>query len=232
MHPPHDGSAQHGVKNRLLEQFPSVWIEGEVSNLKIPASGHWYFTLKDAQAEVQCVCFRSAHQGSDRPVHGMQVSIRAQVTLYEVRGTYQLMVSRLEACGDGARRRAFEALKAELQAKGWFAPEHKREVPKWPNVIGVVTSPTGAAIRDVCHVLHRRFPLASVIIYPCAVQGAHAPGEIVEALARAEVREECDVLLVVRGGGSLEDLWAFNEREVADAVFHVHCQSLLVWGMK
>jgi len=204
----------------LLEAgFARLWVEGEISNLSRPASGHLYFTLKDAQAQVNCALFRNrALQLGFRPENGQQVVVQAQVSLYEPRGNYQLIVNHMEEAGDGALRRAFEQLKQRLHGEGLFDPQHKRPLPAVPRCIGVITSPSGAAIRDVLTVLRRRFPAIPVILYPVQVQGEAAAPQIVSALRTAQQRNECDVLLLTRGGGSLEDLWPFNEEIVARAV--------------
>jgi exodeoxyribonuclease VII large subunit len=204
----------------LLEgSFPLIWVEGEISNLARPASGHMYFTLKDAEAQVRCALFRGqARQVSAQPRDGMHVLVRARVTLYEGRGEFQLVIHFLEEAGEGALRRAFEVLKARLAAEGLFDPARKRAPPALPRRIGVITSPTGAAIRDILSTLGRRFPAIPVLIYPVAVQGEAAPAQIAAALALAAERGECDVLILARGGGSLEDLKAFNDESVARAV--------------
>jgi exodeoxyribonuclease VII large subunit len=204
----------------LLESgLPSLWLEGEVSNLSRPASGHLYFSLKDEQAQVRCVLWRS---GALRTAvafrNGLQLLVRARVSVYEPRGEYQLIVDYAEEAGEGALRRRFEALKARLQAEGLFDQALKRPLPRFPRRIGVVTSPSGAAVRDVLHVLARRFPAVPVRIYPVPVQGEGAAEKIAAALALASRRQDCDVLILARGGGSLEDLWAFNEEIVARAV--------------
>ncbi len=207
------------VRWLLTYSFPSLWVEGEISNLARPASGHWYFTLKDAKAQVRCAMFRRHnHALGFLPEDGLQVLVKAQVSLYEPRGDYQLLVEVMEPAGDGALRRAFEALKRRLAAEGLFAAEDKRPLPPWPRRVGVVTSPTGAAVRDVLTVLRRRFAALEVVVYPCQVQGEQAGGDIVAALERANRHGVCDVLLLVRGGGSLEDLWPFNEEKVARAI--------------
>ncbi len=204
----------------LLEGgFPMIWVEGELSNLARPASGHLYFSLKDATAQVRCALFRNRnHALRFRPADGMQVLARARVSLYEARGDYQLIVEHVEEAGDGALRRAFEQLKQRLAAEGLFDSERKRELPALPRRIGVVTSPTGAAIRDVLTILKRRFPAIPVRVYPVPVQGKAAAPEIARMIALASKRQECDVLILCRGGGSLEDLWAFNEEIVARAL--------------
>lgn len=204
----------------LAEHFGLIWVEGEISNLSTPTSGHFYFTLKDVEAQVRCAMFRTQNRRLVfKPENGCQVLVKAQVSLYESRGDFQLIVEQMEEAGDGALRRAFEQLKQKLAAEGLFAAEHKRALPSIPQSIGVITSPSGAAIRDILTVLRRRFPAIPVILYPAAVQGADAPREIVRALALADRRRECDVLLLARGGGSLEDLWAFNDPAVARAIF-------------
>ncbi len=207
------------VKGLLEISFPLLWVEGELSNFARPRSGHWYFTLKDAGAQVRCAMFRTRNALLPfQPADGMQVLVRARLGLYEARGDYQLIVEHMEEAGDGALRRAFEALRNRLMSEGLFDDEHKQPLPPVPSRIGVITSPTGAAIRDILSVLRRRFPLGRVMIYPVAVQGAAAAPAIVEALATATARAECDVLILARGGGSLEDLWAFNEEIVARAI--------------
>ena len=205
---------------RLLEDaFPLIWVEGELTNLARPRSGHMYFTLKDSRAQVRCALFRSNRMRLRfEPRDGMQVIARARVGLYGPRGDYQLVVQELEPAGEGALRLAYDRLRLRLQEEGLFDPKHKRPLPAFPHRLGVVTSPTGAAVRDVIKVLGRRFPSLPVVVYPTRVQGEGAGEEIAAAIRTAVRRAECDVLLVVRGGGSLEDLWAFNEEEVARAV--------------
>jgi exodeoxyribonuclease VII large subunit len=204
----------------LLERgLGSVWIEGEVSNLSRPASGHWYLTLKDSGAQVRCAMFRMRNVLVRFPVRdGSQVLARARVSLYEPRGEFQLVIDHLEEAGEGLLRRRFEELKRSLAAEGLFDADRKRRLPRLPHRIGVITSPTGAAIRDILHVLGRRFPAIPVLIYPVPVQGDGAPGAIIRALQLAARRAECDVLILARGGGSLEDLWAFNDEGVARAI--------------
>ncbi len=204
----------------LLEgSFPLLWVEGEISNLARPASGHLYLSLKDSKAQVRGAMFRNRaiHLGF-RPENGMRVLVRARVSLYEPRGDYQLLIEHMEEAGDGALQRAFKALKRRLELEGLFATEHKRQLPALPRCIGVITSPSGAAIRDILSVLRRRFPAIPVILYPVAVQGEGAAGEIASMIELAGKRGECEVLIVGRGGGSLEDLWAFNEEVVARAI--------------
>jgi len=205
----------------LLEgNFPAMWVEGEISNFAAPHSGHWYFSLKDANAQVRCAMFRpqNRHLGF-LPKDGMQVLMKARVSLYEGRGDFQLLAEHLEEAGEGKLRQEFEALKKRLAAEGLFAPDHKKKLPLFPSKIGVITSPTGAAIRDILSVLKRRYPCAAVIIYPTLVQGDLAAENIVRAINIANQRNECDVLILARGGGSLEDLWPFNEEKVAYAIY-------------
>ncbi len=207
------------VRGVLEGEFPLLWLEGEISNLARPSSGHLYFSLKDERAQVRCAMFRGRNQQLGfSPANGLQVLIRARVGLYEPRGEFQLVAESMQEAGDGALRRAFEALKQRLQAEGLFEAERKRALPALPACIGVVTSPSGAAVRDIINVLGRRFPGIPVLIYPVAVQGAAAAAEIARAIRLASQRKDCDVLIVGRGGGSLEDLWAFNEEVVARAI--------------
>lgn len=208
------------VRNLLEVSFMTLWVQGEISNLSRPSSGHWYFTLKDDKAQVRCAMFRNRNLFVKTPPRdGDQVTLRAKVSLYEGRGDYQLIVEDMEAAGEGALRRAFEALKLKLAAEGLFDETHKKPIPSLPRHIGVVTSPTGAAIHDILTVLKRRFPAIPVTLFPVAVQGAEAAGEIRRAIETANRVSDCDVLIVGRGGGSLEDLWPFNEEIVARAIF-------------
>jgi exodeoxyribonuclease VII large subunit len=204
----------------LLERgFASLWLEAEISNLAKPSSGHWYFSLKDATAQVRCCMFRQRNMMcAFAPRDGQKVLVRARIGLYEPRGEYQLVVDHMEDSGQGALKRQFEELSAKLAAEGLFAPERKRALPMIPKRIGVITSPSGAAIRDILHVLARRFAAVPVLIYPVAVQGAAAAAEIAAAVRLAGRRAECDVLILARGGGSLEDLWAFNDEALARAI--------------
>jgi exodeoxyribonuclease VII large subunit len=196
-----------------------VWVEGELSNFSQPSSGHWYFSLKDRDAQVRCAMFRLKNVGLGfTPKAGQHVIARGRISLYEPRGEYQLIVDYLEEAGVGALQREFERLKAKLAAEGLFASERKRSLPRFPRRIAVVTSPTGAAVRDVLNILARRFRPAAVLVHPTAVQGAAAVPAIVQALQLASTRAECDVLILARGGGSLEDLWAFNDERVARAI--------------
>jgi exodeoxyribonuclease VII large subunit len=196
-----------------------VWVEGELSNISVPSSGHWYFSMKDRDAQLRCAMFRQRNMSVGfTPKSGQQILARGRVSLYEPRGDYQFIVEHLEEAGVGALKREFERLKVKLAAEGLFALERKRSLPRFPRRIGVVTSPTGAALQDILHILARRFPPAAVLIYPTPVQGDAAIPSIVEAIETASARAECDVLIVARGGGSIEDLWAFNDERVARAI--------------
>ena len=203
----------------LGEAFGAIRIEGEISNFAAPGSGHLYFTLKDAEAQVRCAMFRpQASRLTFRPKSGDYVRLRAEVGLYEPRGEFQLIVETLEEAGDGALAQAFERLKQKLAAEGLFDAAHKQPIPRLPQTVGVITSPTGAAIRDILTVMRRRFPAIGVVLIPVRVQGAEARDDIVRALRLANRWRGCDVLIVGRGGGSLEDLWTFNEETVARAI--------------
>ena len=207
------------TRELLEDAFATVWIEGEVSNLARPRSGHIYFTLKDEHCQVRCAMFRMYNRGlAFAPEDGMHVLAHAKVSLYPERGEFQLIVQYMEEAGAGALRRAFEALKNRLGTEGLFDASHKRTLPTLPKRIGVITSATGAAVRDILSVLGRRFPAVPVLLYPVPVQGAGAAAEIAQMLDRASERAECNVLILARGGGSLEDLWAFNEEVVARAM--------------
>jgi exodeoxyribonuclease VII large subunit len=204
----------------LLERgFGTLWLEAEISNFARPASGHWYFSLKDAGAQVRCAMFRQRNMlATLTPRDGQKVLVRARIGLYEPRGEFQLLIEHIEDAGQGALRRQYEELLARLGAEGLFLASRKRALPPLPRRIGVITSPTGAAIRDILQVLARRFGGIPVLIYPVAVQGAQAAGEITAALQLAGRRLDCDVLILARGGGSLEDLWAFNDEALARAI--------------
>jgi exodeoxyribonuclease VII large subunit len=207
------------VRMLLEAGLPMLWLEGELSNFSTPSSGHWYFSLKDAQAQVRCAMWRQRNSLLRfRPKDGMRVLARARVGLYEPRGEYQLIVEHLEEAGEGALKREFERLRAKLAAEGLFAAERKRPLPAVPRRLGVISSPSGAAVHDILRVLRARFPAAAVLLYPTAVQGAAAVPEIVRAIETASRRQECDVLIVARGGGSLEDLWCFNDERVVRAI--------------
>ena len=208
------------VRMLLEHEMGQVWISGEISNFTQPASGHWYFTLKDDTAQVRCAMFRNSNRRvTFRPQHGQQVLVRASITLYEPRGDYQIIVESMQPAGEGLLQQKYEQLKARLQAEGLFDPQVKQHLPSPAHCVGIVTSKTGAALHDILHVLKRRDPSLPVVIYPTAVQGDDAPGQIVRAIALANQRQECDVLIVGRGGGSLEDLWSFNDERVARAIF-------------
>jgi len=207
------------TKAVLEGSFPLLWLEGEISNFSRPSSGHMYFTLKDEAAQVRCAMFRGKNMHLRiKPSNGMQVLVRARLTLYEARGDFQIIIEQMEEAGLGALQRAFEQLKSRLGNEGLFDTRLKQSIPALPKKIGVITSPTGAAIRDVLSVLKRRFPAIPVLIYPVPVQGDSAASEIAKMIKLADKRKDCDVLLLTRGGGSLEDLWAFNEEELARAI--------------
>jgi exodeoxyribonuclease VII large subunit len=207
------------VRALLENQFETLWVAGELSNVKHAASGHWYFCLKDAGASVDCAMFRTRARFLDfRPDNGQQVEVRARVTLYEPRGSYQLVVEEIRKAGLGALYEAFEKLKVKLEGEGLFAPGRKKPLPAFPRAIGLVTSPQAAALRDVLTTLARRAPMTPVILYPAPVQGEGAGAQLARALQAANARAEVDVLVLCRGGGSLEDLWAFNEEVLARAV--------------
>jgi exodeoxyribonuclease VII large subunit len=207
------------VRVLLENQFETLWVTGELSNVKPAGSGHWYFCLKDEAAAIDCVMYRSRAQFLDfRPENGLRVEVRARVTLYEPRGAYQLAVDELRRAGRGALHEAFEKLKAKLAAEGLFEAERKRPLPAFPRAIGIVTSREAAALRDILTVLRRRSPMTPVILYPAPVQGEGAGVQIARAIRIAGERQEVDVLIVGRGGGSLEDLWTFNEEVVARAI--------------
>jgi exodeoxyribonuclease VII large subunit len=207
---------------QLLEtHLPLLWVEGELSNVSTPSSGHWYFTLKDEQAQVRCCMFRNRNMlVRFKPQQGQHVLLRARVSLYEGRGDYQIIAEHMEEAGSGALQRAFDELKHRLAQEGLFNEAHKKALPPLPKHIGVITSPTGAAIRDVLSVLERRFPGIPVTVIPVAVQGKESAPQIVKAIELANRCNLFDVLLLTRGGGSMEDLWSFNEETVARAIFN------------
>ncbi|WP_312212686.1 exodeoxyribonuclease VII large subunit [Pseudescherichia sp.] len=208
------------VRLLLEREVGQVWISGEISNFTQPASGHWYFTLKDDTAQVRCAMFRNSNRRvTFRPQHGQQILVRASITLYEPRGEYQIIVESMQPAGEGLLQQKYEQLKAKLAAEGLFDQQSKQPLPSPAHCVGVITSKTGAALHDILHVLKRRDPSLPVVIYPTAVQGEDAPGQIVRAIELANSRQECDVLIVGRGGGSLEDLWSFNDERVARAIF-------------
>lgn len=208
------------VKKLLENHFQVIFVQGEVSNLSRPSSGHIYFTLKDETAQVRCAMFRTRHSNFPQPIeNGMNILACAKISLYDARGDYQLIVEFIEERGEGLLRRQFDLLKKNLAAQGLFDVIHKKRIPNYPKKIGIITSHTGAAIKDVLAVLQRRFAGIPIIIYPTLVQGELAPAKIKQALLIANERAECDVIIVCRGGGSLEDLFAFNHEDVARAIF-------------
>ncbi|WP_050091677.1 exodeoxyribonuclease VII large subunit [Yersinia pseudotuberculosis] len=211
------------VRELLERGMGQIWLTAEISNFSQPASGHWYFTLKDDRAQVRCAMFRNSNRRTTfRPQNGQQVLVRASITLYEPRGDYQLIAESMQPAGDGLLQQQFEQLKQQLAAEGLFDQRHKQPLPRPAKQVGVITSASGAALHDVLHVLQRRDPSLPVIIYPTSVQGVDAPLQIVRAIQLANLRAECDVLIVGRGGGSLEDLWSFNDERVARAIFNSH----------
>lgn len=208
------------IRRQLEREIGQVWITGEISNFMQPASGHWYFTLKDANAQLKCAIFKNRNRSAKfTPEDGQQVLIRAKLSLYEPRGDLQLIGEYIEPAGEGALQIAFNRLKEKLKAKGLFEQEHKKPIPKVPNKIGIITSASGAAIRDVLTVLKRRMPQIPVLIYPSLVQGEKAAVNLIQQIEQANQDQTCDVLLVTRGGGSLEDMWCFNDEKLAEAIF-------------
>lgn len=207
------------ARDLLESSFPSIWVEGELSGVARPASGHLYFSLKDDRAQVRCAMFRMRAQYLRfQPCDGLQVLVRAKLTLYEPRGDYQLVLEHMEEAGEGALRRAFDALKAKLDAEGLFAEDRKRPLPRFVRRLGVLTSPSGAVIRDIQSVLSRRWPMLDVELLPVPVQGATAAPAILQTLQAAYAARRHDVLLLARGGGSLEDLWCFNDEALVRAI--------------
>lgn len=208
------------LRNLVEGRFREVWVEGEISNLSEPRSGHKYFSLKDDDALIRCALFKNRLlQGARRPADGMQALLRGKVSVYEARGDLQLIVEHLEDAGEGALRREFERLRRQLAAEGLFAEQNKKPLPPCPRVIGVISSPSGAALHDIRVTLKRRFPLARLVVYPATVQGARAVDDIVGMMEVANRRRDAEVLIIARGGGSLEDLQAFNSEAVARAIF-------------
>ena len=211
------------VRLMLENQLGAVWLTGEISNFSQPVSGHWYLSLKDENAQVRCAMFRMKNlRVSFRPTNGMQVLVHANVSLYEPRGDYQLIIESMHLAGEGLLMQQFEALKLKLAAEGLFAQHLKKNLPHFSKAVGIITSKTGAALQDILHILQRRDPSLKIIIYPTAVQGKDAATDIAQMIELANQRQEVDVLIVGRGGGSLEDLWCFNEEIVARAIFHSH----------
>lgn len=208
------------AKSLLDKGIPKLWIEGEISNLAKPASGHMYFSLKDEMSQIRCAWFRQRQlQNTLNIVNGSKMLALGKIGLYEPRGEYQFIVEKMEIAGEGDLKRKYEDLKRKLSAEGIFSEENKSELPNLPKKIGVITSPSGAAVQDILTVLNRRFPIIPIIIFPVAVQGEQAAPQIQNALEKANFRADCDLLILARGGGSLEDLWAFNEEIVARAIF-------------
>jgi exodeoxyribonuclease VII large subunit len=207
------------VRELLEQSFPSFWISGEISNFISASSGHWYFSLKDDEAQVRCTMFKNKNMAADWvPKNGEKIEAKCFIGLYEARGEYQLNIELIRHAGAGLLSEAFNQLKEKLLKEGLFEPSRKKPIPQFPKSIGVITSPTGAAIEDILITLKRRSPHIPVFIYPTLVQGKEAPSAIVKALEIANTRMECDVLILARGGGSIEDLWAFNEEIVARAI--------------
>ncbi len=218
------------VRLHLEAGFPRLWVSGEISNLARPASGHLYFTVKDERAQIRCALFRSSASGLGfRPENGMQILVRGRLSLFEPRGDYQLIADGMLEAGAGALAQAFEALKKKLESEGLFDEAHKQTLPRWPERISVVTSPSGAAIRDILQTLAHRWPRAKVRIYPSQVQGEAAPGELIAALKAADRHAFGQVIILARGGGSLEDLWAFNDEQLAREIYA--CTTPIVSGV-
>ncbi|NCW36106.1 MAG: exodeoxyribonuclease VII large subunit, partial [Methylophilaceae bacterium] len=207
------------VRELLEQSFPSFWISGEISNFISASSGHWYFSLKDDEAQVRCTMFKNKNMAADWvPKNGEKIEAKCFIGLYEARGEYQLNIEVIRHAGAGLLSEAFNQLKEKLLKEGLFEPTRKKPIPQFPQSIGVITSPTGAAIEDILITLKRRSPHIPIFIYPSLVQGKEAPSAIVKAIETANTRMECDVLILARGGGSIEDLWAFNEEIVARAI--------------
>ncbi|EEY39226.1 exodeoxyribonuclease VII large subunit [Vibrio mimicus] len=207
------------VRLLLENEMGIVWLVGEISNFSAPVSGHWYLTLKDSQAQVKCAMFKGNNRLVNfKPQNGQQVLVKARLSLYEPRGDYQIILESMQPEGDGRLQQQFEQLKMQLAAEGLFAQTRKKPLPENPRCVGIITSRTGAALHDILHVLKRRDPNLPVVIYPTLVQGEDAAIQIAQAIGRANSRAECDVLIVGRGGGSLEDLWCFNHEIVARTI--------------
>jgi exodeoxyribonuclease VII large subunit len=218
------------IRDLLAGEFTDVFVEGEVSNAHAAQSGHLYFTLKDNHAQIRCVCFRAQlARLKFRPEDGLHVTVRGSISVYESRGEYQFYVEHVEPVGLGALQLAFEQLKKRLDGEGLFDPERKKPLPALPRCVGLVTSPRGAAVRDIVHILQRRFPNLHIVLYPVRVQGEGAAGEIVQAIRYFDRKQLADVLILARGGGSIEDLWAFNEEAVARAI--VACTIPIIAGI-
>ncbi|EXI61773.1 exodeoxyribonuclease VII large subunit [Mannheimia granulomatis] len=221
----------YSVRHLLEMELSQIWLTGEISNFSQPVSGHWYLTLKDDKAQVRCAMFKMKNAKVHfRPQNGMQVLVRASVTLYEPRGDYQIIIESMQPAGEGLLQQQFEQLKAKLAAQGWFAQEHKKTIPSFAKRVGIITSSSGAALQDILNILQRRDPSLSVVIYPTLVQGKEAAQDIVNAIELANRRNECDVLIIGRGGGSLEDLWCFNEEVVAQAIYRSQIPTISAVG--
>jgi exodeoxyribonuclease VII large subunit len=218
------------IRDLLAGEFTDVFVEGEISNAHAAHSGHLYFTLKDNHAQIRCVCFRTQlARLKFRPEDGLEVTVRGSISVYESRGQYQFYVEHVEPVGLGALQLAFEQLKKRLEAEGLFDPERKKPLPVLPQCVGLITSPRGAAVRDIVHILQRRFPNLHIVLYPVHVQGEGAASEVVQAIRYFDRKQLADVLILARGGGSLEDLWAFNEEPVARAI--VACTIPVIAGI-
>jgi exodeoxyribonuclease VII large subunit len=218
------------VRTVLESGFPLLWIEGEISNLAVPASGHWYFTLKDESSQIRCAMFRNKNKLVEAtPENGKKILIRARISLYEARGEFQCIVEHLEDAGTGLLQQKYDELKNKLNSEGLFNSEYKSPIPNISACIGIITSPTGAAIHDILTTLNRRYPSQKIIIYPTLVQGNKASIQISQAIKTAEKRNECDCLILSRGGGSLENLWSFNEENVARSIFN--CKIPIITGI-
>ena len=208
------------VRFILESELNTIWLTGEISNFVGAGSGHWYLSLKDSKSQVRCAMFKGNNRRVRlQPRNGQQVLVRAKVSLYEPRGDFQLIIEQMEDAGEGLLRQQYEQLKNKLNALGVFSQSHKQAIPEHIQTVGIVTSPTGAAVKDILSVLKRRNPNINAIIYPALVQGEYASNDICHAIAQANIRQECDVLIVGRGGGSLEDLWPFNEESVVQAIY-------------
>lgn len=207
-------------RNSVEQNIPHCWVQGEISNLSRPSSGHWYFSLKDSKGQIRCAFFRlNQRKVQFSPENGMSVVIRGAPTLYELRGDFQLIVQQMEPAGIGNLQIAFDQLKNKLKAEGLFDPQNKKNLPVSPKTIGVISSSSGAVIRDIIHVLKTRYPFSNILLYDTIVQGEDAYKKIIKALRIADNDKRCDVLILARGGGSMEDLWSFNEEELAREIF-------------
>lgn len=213
------GDLNRAIKDHLEGEFPLIWIKGEISNFKPHTSGHFYFSLKDDRAQISAVMFKGFNRHIKfKPKDGMEIIVRGKITVYEPRGSYQILCEVMEPVGVGALQIAFEQLKQKLTQEGLFAPARKKQIPAAAQRVAIVTSPTGAAVRDMCNVLERRMKNLEITIFPCSVQGKSAAGEIVAAIELANKIGKFDVMIIGRGGGSIEDLWSFNEEVVARAI--------------